>query len=190
MLEQAVSKWNNQRQRRWKNVLRGMQIFLAVALLVCEVFGFMLAGVYREMGETYFWQWIFQMVILGLPMLTVIALLQIPIHKLILEYDYNLAGQAFSCYRLYGSRRKWYSSFDLNTVTVFKDIREITDGSEEERLLDGAVIVSCNEDAKHLILVHTRDCVIGRKRKEAGFVLELNDAFYDAFRRELRGIIR
>ncbi len=190
MLEQAVSKRNNQRQRRWKNILRAMQILLAVILLVCEVFGFMLAGVYREMGERYFWQWILQMVMLGLPMLTVIALLQIPIYKLILEYDYNLQGQAFSCYRLYGSRRKWYFSFDLNTVTVFKDIREIADGSEEARLLDRAVIVSCNEDAKHLIFVRTQDCVIGRRRKEAGFVLELNDAFYAAFRRELRGILR
>lgn len=190
MLEQAVSKYNNDRERRWKNILRAMQIILGVILAVCEIFGFMLAGVYREMGDSYFWQWILQMVILGLPMLTVILLLQIPIHKLMLEYDYNLLGQAFSCYRLYGSRRKWYFSFDLNTVTVFEDIREIEDGSEEERLLKSAVIVSCNEDAKHLMLVHSEDCVIGRKRKDASFVLELNDAFYDAFRRELRGFLR
>lgn len=190
MLEQAVSKYNNTRERRWKNILRAMQIILAVILLVCEVFGFMLAGVYREMGESYFWQWILQMVILGLPILTVILLLQIPIHKLILEYDYNLLGQAFSCYRLYGSRRKWYFSFDLNTVSAFKDVREIADGSEEEQLLSGAVIVSCNEDAKHLVLVHTCDCVIGRKRRECSFVLELNETFYDAFRRELRGILK
>ena len=184
MLEQAVSKYNNDRERRWKNILRAMQIILGVILAVCEIFGFMLAG------DSYFWQWILQMVILGLPMLTVILLLQIPIHKLMLEYDYNLLGQAFSCYRLYGSRRKWYFSFDLNTVTVFEDIREIEDGSEEERLLKSAVIVSCNEDAKHLMLVHSEDCVIGRKRKDASFVLELNDAFYDAFRRELRGFLR
>lgn len=190
MLEQAVSKYNNGRERRWKNILRVMQILLALALLICEAFGFMLAGVYREMGESYFWQWIFQMVILGLPMLTVILLLQIPIHKLMLEYDFDLLGQAFSCYRLYGSRRKWYFSFDLNTVTVFKDIREIEDGSEEEQLLNSALIVSCNEDAKHLMLVHTVDCVIGRKRKKAIFVLELNDTFYAAFRRELRGIVK
>ncbi len=190
MLEQAVSKQNNQRERRWKNGLRAMQILLAVILLACEVFGFMLAGVYREMGEAYFWQWILQMVLLGLPMLTVIVLLQIPIHKLILEYDYNLQGQAFSCYRLYGSRRKWYFSFDLNTVTVFRDIREIADGSQEERLLGKAVIVSCNEDAEHLMLVHTQDCVMGKKRREASLVLELNDRFHAAFRRELRGILR
>ena len=190
MLEQAVSKWNNGRERRWKNILRGMQIVLAVILAVCEVFGFTLAGVYRQMGDAYFWQWILQMVVLGLPMLTVILLLQIPIHRLMVEYDYNLLGQAFSCYRFYGSRRKWYFSFDLNTVTVFKDIREIDDGSEEEQLLREAVIVSCNEDAKHLMLVHSADCVIGRKRKKASFVLELNDTFHTAFKRELRGIVR
>ena len=190
MLEQAVSKWNNIRERRWKNILRAMQILLAVILAVCEVFGFTLAGVYRQMGDEYFWQWILQMVVLGLPMLTVILLLQIPIHRLMLEYDYNLLGQAFSCYRIYGSRRKWYFSFDLNTVTVFEDIREIADGSGEEQLLKDAVIVSLNEDAKHLVFVHTQDCVIGRKRKEASFVLELNDAFFAAFKRELRGIIR
>ena len=190
MLEQAVNKWNNSRERRWKNILRAMQIILALILLVGEVFGFMLAGVYREMGEEYFWQWIVQMVILGLPVLTVILILQVPIHKLMLEYDYNLLGQAFSCYRLYGSRRKWYFSFNLNAVTVFKDIREIEDGSEEEQLLREAVIVSCNEDAKHLMLVHSAECVIGRKRKKASFVLELNDTFHAAFKRELRGIVR
>lgn len=190
MLEQAVCKYNNDRERRWTYILRAMQIILGVILAICEIFGFMLAGVYREMGDSYFWQWILQMVILGLPMLTVILLLQIPIHKLMLEYDYELLGQAFSCHRLYGSRRKWYFSFDLNTVTVFKDIREIADGSEEEQLLKDAVIVSCNEDAKRLMLVHTQNCVIGRKQKETSFVLELNDTFHDAFRRELRRIIR
>lgn len=190
MLEQAVNKSNNTRQLRWKAVLRGIQIILAIVLLICEVFGFTLAGVYREMGESYFRQWIFQMVILGLPILSVILLLQIPIHRLVPEYDYNLLGQAFSCYRFFGNRRKWYFSFDLNTVTVFQDIREIADGSEEERMLAGALIVSCNEDAKHLMLVHTDDCVIGRKRKAASLVLELNDTFYNAFRRELRGILR
>lgn len=190
MLEQAVCKWNNTRERRWTAVLRAMQIILAVILAICEVFGFMLAGVYREMGDNYFWQWILQMVILGLPILTIIVLLQLPIHKLMVEYDYNLQGQGFSCYRLYGNRRKWYFSFDLNTVAVFKDVREIADGSYEEQLLNQAVIVSLNEDAKHLVLVHSGDCIIGNKHREASVVLELNDAFYTAFQRELRGVIR
>ncbi len=190
MLEQAVSKYNNTRERRWKNILRAMQIVLLVIFVVLEVFGFMLAGVYREMGDDYFWQWCLQMVILGLPMVTVILLLQIPIYKLMMEYDYNLSGQAFSCYRFYGSRRKWYFSFDLNTVTVFAELSEIREGSREDQLLGRALIASCNEDAKHLVLVHSEDCVIGRKRRAQSLVLELNDAFYAAFRRELRGISR
>lgn len=190
MLEQAVNKWNNERERRWKIILRVMQILLAAVLLICEVFGFMLAGVYRSMGDSYFWQWIAQMVLLGLPLLTVILVLQVPIHKLTMEFDLSLSGQAFSCYRLYGNRRKWYFSFDLNTVTVFQDVRQIPDGSREEALLEQAVIVSFNEDAKHLMLVHTKACVMGRKHKEASFVLELNDAFHAAFSRELRGILK
>ena len=171
MLEQAVCKWNNGRERRWKNILRAMQAILVVVLIVCEAFGFMLAGVYREMGDDYFGQWILQLLILGLPMLTVVFLLQIPIHKLMLEYDYNLQGQAFSCYRFYGNRRKWYFSFDLNTITVFQNIREIVDGSYEEQLLNKAVIVSRNEDAEHLVLVHSKDCVMGNKRREVSLVL-------------------
>lgn len=190
MLEQAVNKWNNGREQRWKNVLRFLQILLGIILAVCEIFGFMLAGVYGEMGQSYLWQWIFQMVILGLPILTVIALLQIPIHKLMLEYDYSLQGQAFSCFRLYGNRRKWYFSFDLNSVTVFQDVRQIADGSKEARLLDKAVIASCNEDAKHLMLVHTKACTIGKKQREASLILELDDKFYAAFERELRRTIR
>ncbi len=190
MLEQAVCKHDNRRERRWKNVLRAMQIILLVILVVLEVFGFTLSGVYRELGEDIFWQWCLQLVILGLPIITVILLLQIPIHKLMMEYDYNLMGQAFSCFRFYGSRRKWYFSFDLNTVTIFKELRDIGEGSKEEELLRHARIVSCNEDAKHLMLVHSEDCVIGRKRKEQSLVLELNDTFYAAFQRELRGITR
>lgn len=190
MLEQAVCKWDNRRERRWSAVLRGMQIVLAVVLLICEVFGFMLAGVYREMGESYFWQWILQLVLLGLPMLTVILLLQIPIRRMGKEYDYQLTGEAFSCYRLYGNRRKWYFSFNLNSVTVFRDITQIPEDSREEQLLERAVIVSCNEDAPHLVLVHTKSCFIGKNHKPASLVLELNDALYEAFRRELRGIVQ
>ncbi len=190
MLEQAVSKINNARERHWKTGLRVLQIFLLVTLLVCEVFGFMLAGVYQSMGESYFWQWCLQMVLLGLPMLTVALLLQIPIRRLMLEYDYELTGRAFSCYRLYGSRRKWYFSFDLSTVTAFADCREIEDGSREDDYLRRAVVASCNEDAAHLMLVHTKDCVIGKNRKAASLVLELNDTLFEAFQRELRGILR
>lgn len=189
-MEQGVCKRDNRRERRWKNVLRAIQLLLAAALLIGEVFGFTLAGVYREMGDSYFWQWIAQMVLLGLPVLTVILLLQLPVNRLMLEYDYELQGQAFSCYRLLGSRRKWFFSFDLNTVTVFQDVRQIEEGSPEEALLHRAVIACCNEDAPHLMLVASDDCVIGRKRGRTALVLELTGSFHDAMARELRRVIR
>jgi len=189
MLEQAVSKRDNAREKAWKKALRGVQIFLVIILVILEAFGFTISVVYWETDRNLFWQWIAMLAALGVPLILFTLLLQIPINKLRLEYDYTLQGQAFTIHRLYGSRRKWYLSFDLNTITDFVDVREIKEGSREDVLLDKAIIVGFNQSAPHMMLVRTLDCIIENNRREAVLVLELNEPLYNAFRHELRRIL-
>lgn len=54
MLEQAVSRRNNTRGRRWGKVLRTIQVLLFLVTVVLVVFGVTLASVFWETDQALF----------------------------------------------------------------------------------------------------------------------------------------
>lgn len=185
MLEQAVSRQNNSRSRRWTTVLRVIQVLLLITTAVLAVFGFTLAGVFWESDRDAFWNWCLQIVILALPAAGFALLLQAIINRLRLEYDYVLQGPTFSVYRLLGNRRAWYLSFDMRSAEVLAENAQRGESPRSEA--DPAVIdLTRNEDAPHLVLLRTRGCQRRRKQKDCCLLLEMSETFYTAFQQQMR----
>ncbi len=185
MWEQAVSRQNNSRGRRWRAVLRVIQVLLLITTMALAVFGFTLAGVFWETDRAAFWNWCLQIVILALPAAGFALLLQAMINRLRLEYDYILQGPAFSVYRLLGNRRTWYLSFDMRGAEV---LAENVQGGEgvRSKTAPAAIDLTRNEDAPHIVLLRARGCLRGRKQKDRCLLLEMGETFYAAFQRQMR----
>ncbi len=185
MLEQAVSRQNNARNRHWTVVLRVIQVLLVITTVVLVVFGFTLAGVFWESDRSAFWNWCLQITILALPAAGFALLLQAMINRLRLEYDYTLQGPAFSVYRLLGNRRTWYLSFDMRSAEVLaENVRRGESVCSETA--PAAIDLTRNEDAPHIVLLRARDCLRGRKQKDRYLLLEMGETFYAAFQRQMR----
>lgn len=186
MLEQAVSRQNNLRSRRWRVVLRVIQMLLLITTAVLVVFGFTLAGVFWEADRAVFWNWCLQIVILALPAAGFALLLQAMINRLRLEYDYILQGPTFSVYRLLGNRRAWYLSFDMRSAEILAENSH--EGEHPHSKTASAVIdLTRNEDAPHILLLRARDCLRGHRRKDRCLLLEMSETFYAAFRQQIQG---
>ncbi len=181
MLEDAVVRKNSAYSRTWGRGLRIFQCVLLLIFVILEGFGLSLSGVLWETDRTAFWQYCIHMAVVGLPLAVLIIGLQYPIHKLTLQYDYELQGGRFTAYRLYGNRRRRYVSFELSSVRAFRPL--------EGQPPRGAVDLSLNEDAVHRMLAEIGECVVGRKMRPAIVVLELGERFYAELSRALRGVM-
>lgn len=122
--------------------------------------------------------------ILALPAIGFMLLLQAMINRLRLEYDYVLQGPSVSVYRLLGNRRTWRLSFDVRGAEL---LAEAGRGEEGAALSPphGTIDLTRNEDALHLVLLRVRGCYLRRGQRDCCVLLELNDVFYSALRREL-----
>lgn len=185
MLEQAVSRQNNSRSRRWITVLRVIQVLLLIMTAVLAVFGFTLAGVFWESDRDAFWNWCLQIVILALPAAGFALLLQAMINRLRLEYDYILQGPTFSVYRLLGNRRTWYLSFDMRGAEV---LAESVQGETSPRSEAASTVTDLtrNEDAPHIVLLRARGCQRRHRQKDRCLLLEMGETFYATFRQQMR----
>lgn len=181
MLEDAISRNNGAYSRRWGKGLRIFQCVLLFVFVLLEGFGFSLSGVLWETERTAFWQLCLHMVLAGLPLAVLIVGLQFPIHRLTVQFDYELQGNRFTGYKIYGNRRRRYVSFEFPAVRSFKPAPDV--------LPRGAVDLSLNEDAEHRMLLELTECAVGRRLRAAAVVLELNDRFYAEFSRNLRGVM-
>ena len=185
MIEQTIRKYNNRNDRFWKKVFRFLQLTSLFVLGVGAYFGFTVNSFYWHIDRTVFWQSCFYLLLMCLPLLIFVLVLHGLICKVGLEYDYELSGNILSVYRLLGSRRKFYLSFDLNNVTLIREISNIRSGSREEGLLRSAKAASCNEDAPHLFLLQVSDCRLSRRVADVCVLVELNSTFYAALSRKL-----
>jgi len=180
MLEQVVRKNDNANDRFWKKIFRVIQVTSLVVLGIGLSFGFTVNSYYWNIDRAVFWQSCFYLLTMALPLVVFVTLLQGMIYKLGLEYDYEYTGTGLRIYRLLGSSRKHYVSFELDSVSYFKDVVSIRSGSPDEKLLRSAKVASCNSDAPHLVLVRADECLMRGKARQVYVLLELNDEFYEA----------
>lgn len=181
MLEDVIAKKNSSYSRAWGKGLRIFQCILLLIFVILEGFGLSLSGVLWDTDRTAFWQYCLHMAVVGLPLAFLIIGLQYPIHKLTLQYDYELQSGHFSAYKVYGNRRKRYVSFEFSSVRTFKPLKDTPPR--------GAVNLSLNDDAERRMLADLEECLVGRKLRPAQVVLELNEQFYAEFSRNLRGVM-
>lgn len=171
MIEQAVTRLTDDRYRRWTRLLRGLQVFALTALVLGEVFGMTLAGVYFDTDQAMFWQWVMQLILFGAPLLLFAFLLELRLRLRSVQFDYCLQGSAFTVYRLVYSRRKPFLSFDLASVHELRPFPDTAGDAEQKRLLKGAVVACCNADAA-LLLVTVENCLTRCGMRRATVVLE------------------
>lgn len=184
MLEQVIRKQNNSNDRFWKKVFQALQVISIVILLFCVWFGYSVNSYYWDVDRALFWRACFALLLLSLPLFCFVLVMRHLTHKLGLEYDYELFEDNMEIFRLLGSSRKRYLSFDLNKITYFRDVISIRPGSPDEKLLHSAKSASCNPDAPHLVLIQA-DCVYKRTAKKEYILLELNDIFYETLCKKL-----
>lgn len=187
MIEQAVTRRADERYRRWTRLLRGLQIFALAALVLGEVLGMTLAGVYFETDQQLFRQWVLQLILFGAPLLLFALLLELSLRRRSVQYDYCLQGSAFTVYRLIYSRRRPYLSFDLATVRELRPFPDAEDDAEQKRLLKGGIVACCNADAPVLLLVTTDSCLTRRGMRRATVIIEPNEELLRELKWQCRG---
>jgi len=185
MLEQVVRKTDNANDRFWKKIFRIIQVISLVFLGIGISFGFTVNSYYWNIDRAVFWQSCFYLLTMALPLVAFVAILQGMIYKLGLEYDYEYTGTGIRIFRLLGNSRKHYLSFELTSISYFKDVVSIRPGSADEKLLRSAKAASCNPDAPHLVLIRTDECLLRGKPRQVYVLLELNDVFYETLCRKL-----
>lgn len=171
MIEQAVTRFKDDRYRRWTRLLRALQLLALAALVLGEVLGMTLAGVYFDTDQALFWQWVLQLILFGAPLLLFAFLLELRLRLRSVQFDYCLQGSAFTVYRLIYSRRKPFLSFDLASVRQLRPFPDTVNDAEQKRLLKDAVVACCNADAA-LVLVTVENCLTRRGMRRATVVLE------------------
>ncbi len=179
MLEQTVTSHDWMLKKKWRIRFRILQIILIFLYITGEVLGVILASVYFETNQALFWQRVLIFFILGLPMLTIGLLLQIPIRRRSIEFDYELSGNTFTVYRIIGHRRKKYLSFELRTVS---DVFRLEDNNEKKQVSDAlkySIFACCNPEDPRLTLVWTNECLIKNTYRSTTVLLEPNEALYE-----------
>ncbi len=179
MLEQSVSRHDWRSEKRWRSWYRAIQITLLVLFIFGEMLGLTLASVFFEIDQALFWQRVFMVVILGLPMLIVVLLLQVLIRRRSLEYDYELFGNTFTVYRIYGNRRKEYLSFGLDTVTDVKRVADNQDVTKIKNALKSCIFASCNPHDPRLTIVWTKRCAFKQTYRNTSVLLEPDNALFE-----------
>lgn len=189
MIEQAVTRFADDRYRRWTKLLRGLQVFALTALVLGEVFGMTLAGVYFDTDQAMFWQWVLQLILFGAPLLLFAFLLELRLRRRSIQFDYCLQGSAFTVYRLIYSRRKPFLSFDLASVRELRSFPDSADDVEQKRLLSDSIVACCNADAAVLMLVTTDSCLTRRGMRRATVVIEPNAELLKELKWQCRDVI-
>ncbi|MBQ6036616.1 MAG: hypothetical protein IJL43_04820 [Lachnospiraceae bacterium] len=174
-MEQSVSKRNNSHEHRYRRILRIVQIVLLVALVLGLLFGFTLFSPFLDIDQGYFFRGLASLLVLALPIFFVAGLLEWQILKLCVGYDYVLAGDLLTIYRVRGSRRKEWLGFSLSDISFCKSYELLTD--EEMEKMQKAIFACCNSDSKDLTLVEVRRTSAGSKAALSEILMEPNEEF-------------
>lgn len=184
MLEQAVVKHDDRRDRTVRRVMRVIQIVLIALVVLAYVLGISLFGAFWDVDRPLFWSGLLTMLLFTAPVLPVLAFLEWRIRLLGVEYDYVLSDNVFSVWRISGNRRALYLAFDLKDLTFCKTYDSLSEN--ELSKMKKALFACCNASDPRLTLVEAKDVQVRKQVKDAAILLEPSEEFSRAFFSALR----
>ena len=180
MLEQTVIKYNADKERVVRKVLRVIQLVLLAIAMAIEGMMFSLFFALGAAGE----HWggaIVYMVLVAMPAVGILLILEWRIRKLDVQYDYYLTDKEFVVWRIIGNSRKPWINMQLDQVIFCKRYSDLNE--EELQRVHPAVFAACNEEDPMLTLVEADMLTIGKRSRPAGLLLELNNEIFTRIRR-------
>lgn len=180
MLEQTVVKYNAERERVVRKVLRVIQFVLLAIAMTIEGMMFSLFFALGAAGEHWLGAVVY-MVLFAMPAIGVLLLLEWRIRKLDVQYDYYLTDKEFVVWRIIGNSRKPWINMQLDQVMFCKRYRDLDE--EEKKRVRPAIFAACNEEDPMLTLVEADMITIGKRSRPAGLLLELNNEIFTRIRR-------